>query len=124
MARKKKISSLPDEAEAALDDVVTQAVANVEYLMEVLMPDGRAFGVEPKPIEEQLNEYKSGGFQTDIMACENKIRGLVGQITNTLAAFGVPPEEMAAVMPYDIAQTAALQWSAKMEQLLAEEAYG
>lgn len=122
MPRKQKVNSLPDEADAALDDVVTKAVADVEYLLEVLMPDGRPFGVKPKPVEEQLQEYINGGFHDNQAACENYIRQLILQIHTMLSNFGVPPEQIATVMPYDIAETAALQWSAQMEKLLAEQA--
>lgn len=122
MARKKKIISLPDEAEAAIEDVVSQAVDYVDYLMEALMPDGRPFGMETKPVEEQITEYIEGGYRVDPEACKNKIRVMVGQINTLLMGFGIPPEQAAAVMPYDIAETAALTWSAEMEKLLKEKA--
>lgn len=121
MAKPKKIVSLPDEAEAALDDVVTKAVSYVDYLMEVLMPDGRPFGMNPKPVEQQLQDYIQGGYRDNPEACKMKIRELVGQVSQMLQAFGVPPEQAAQVLPYDIAESAALQWSAQMEKLLQEK---
>lgn len=120
MAKTKKIQSLPDETEALLDDVAEKVAEEMEAILEVLMPDGRPFGMVQKSLDEQVNDYVAQGFHDSVPACENKIRMTALQIIQMLAQYGVPPEQIATLRPYAIAEAATLEWSARMERLLNE----
>lgn len=120
MAKAKKIQSLPDETEALLDDVSQKVADEMEAILEVLMPDGRPFGMVQKSLDEQVNDYVSQGYHDNVAACENKIRMTALQIIQMLSQYGVPPEQIATLRPYAIAEAAILEWSAKMERLLKE----
>lgn len=103
-----------------MDDVVQSSADDIEYLIDVFMPDGKPFGMEKQSEEDQLNRYLAEGLHDDPEAAKNWIRKRVGELVQLMRTFGVPGEQMKAVHPYDIVQTAAIVWSNHMESLLRE----
>ncbi|MBK9613917.1 hypothetical protein [Candidatus Amarobacter glycogenicus] len=75
------------------------------------MPDGRRFR-EQAMSEEQLKKYVEEGLHDNPAAAANWIRTRVVQLTQELQKWR--PEMVAQVHPYDIVQTAAFKFSAKM----------
>ena len=118
----KAVESLPDIVEEVLDDVVAQAMSDMDWLLDVLMPDGRPFGMEIKTEEDQLQEYLAEGYHDNVDACANWIRMRVVALNQMLMEFGVAPELVASIHPYDIVEAAALVWSSKMEALYKKKA--
>ena len=118
----REVESLPDIVEEVLDDVVAQAMSDMDWLLDVLMPDGRPFGMEIKSEEDQLQEYIAEGYHDNIDACKNWIRMRIVALNQMLAEFGVAPELVASIHPYDIVEAAALVWSSKMEALYKKKA--
>lgn len=122
MARRRSKSALgvPAEAEALITDTAETVARDVEFLLEILMPDGRPFGMEVATEEEQIQQYLDEGLHDNEDACLNWIRTRVLQLVQLMTAFGLTPEEQAFVRPYDIVESAAIHWSAKMERLIAK----
>ena len=118
----KAVESLPDIVEEVLDDVVKQAVSDMDWLIDTLMPDGRPFGMEIQSEDDQLQGYLAEGYHDNIDACSNWIRMRVVALNQMLMEFGVAPELVASIHPYDIVEAAALVWSSKMEALYKKKA--
>ena len=122
MARRKDKSTIgvPAEAEGLIADTVESVAQNIEFLLEILMHDGRPFGMEIATEEEQIQQYLEEGLHDNVDACLNWIRTRVLQLVQLMTAFGLTPEEQAFARPYDIVESSALHWSAKMERLIAK----
>lgn len=115
-----RMAGLPTMAEDAIQDVVQSVVDDIEYLMDVFMPDGRAFGMEKVSESDQLDAYLVAGLHDNVDSAAGWIRDHVQKLEDMMRAFGVPDDKIAAVHPYDIVETAALIWSNHMEDLLKE----
>jgi len=120
----KKNLSWPEETEDSIDSVVKSVADDVEFIIDSFMPDGRRFREQAMSEEEQLKKYVEEGLHDNPAAAANWIRTRVVQLTQELQKYGVPPEMVAQVHPYDIVQTAAFKFSAKMEKLLKERDEG
>jgi len=120
----KKNVSWPEETEEIIDSVVRSMADDVEFIIDSFMPDGRRFRERAVSEEEQLQMYLAEGLHDNPAAAANWIRTRVVQLTQELQKYGVPPEMVAQVHPYDIVQTAAFKFSAKMEKLLRERDEG
>ena len=112
--------SLPAVADDVINDVVASSAKDIEWLLDVLMPDGRPFGMEPLTEAEQIERYMKAGLHDNMEAALAFIREKAAQIAALLQRFGVPSEQAASAHPYDIAIVASLTWSAEMEKKLGK----
>ena len=98
----KKNLSWPEETEDSIDSVVKSVADDVEFIIDSFMPDGRRFREQAMSEEEQLKKYVEEGLHDNPAAAANWIRTRVVQLTQELQKYGVPPEMVAQVHPYDI----------------------
>lgn len=126
MARyaKKKTPTWPEETEEIIDSVVKSMADDIDFIVDSFIPDGRKFRQQALSEDEQLDMYLKEGLHDNPDAAANWIRTRVVQLTQELQKYGVPPEMVAQVHPYDIVQTAAFKFSARMEKLLKERDEG
>lgn len=113
--------SLPTVTEEVIESVVAGVAADIDWLIDSFMPDGRPFGMEKLSEREQVRMYMESGLRNDREAAANWIRTKVQELQDSLAQFGVPPELILTVHPWDIVVRNAYAWSFKMEKLLQEE---
>jgi hypothetical protein len=111
-------TGLPADAESLIQDVADAVLKDIQFLLSILMPDGRPFGMVPMTEEEQIQQYLEQGLHDDVGAAEGWIRAKVGELRQLLESFGVTEEEMQYIHLYDIVEAAAIHWSAKMEAKL------
>lgn len=114
--------TLPTLAEDVIESVVQSVKADIDWLVDQFIPDGRAFGQEKRTEKEQLQAYVNSGLRDNPEVAANWIREKVSELTQMMQQFDVPPDLAATVHPYDIVIRAGLVFSAKMEKLLAEHA--
>lgn len=117
---RKKQTTWADETEDAIDSVVKGMADDIEFIIDSFIPDGRMFRQQPMSEDEQLEQYLAEGLHDNVDAALNWIRTRVVQLTQELQKYGVPPEMVAQVHPYNIVETAAIKFSARMEKLLRE----
>ena len=111
--------SLPSEVEALVDGVVKAVADDIEWMVdEIFIPDGRPFRQERMTEDEQVDEYVNSGLRDNHDAALNWMRQRVVMLTEKLSHYGIPPEEVALIHPWDIVQTAAIKYSARMEKLI------
>lgn len=121
---RRKQPSWADGTEEIIDDVVKAFADDIEFIIDAFMPDGRRFREELLSEEEQLQMYLSEGLHDNADAAKNWIRSRVVQLTQEIQRYGVPPEMAIRAHPYDIVETAAFKFSARMEKLLKEREGG
>ena len=110
-----------DLAEAMAHNVAVEAAGTVNQILDALMPDGRPFGQKKMTIDEQIHDYEEQGWRDDPAASQKWIiQKATVDIPEMLRKFGLPPDKIAAVHPWDIAITAAIAKSAKMETEIAK----
>ena len=112
--------SLPVTIEQVTKEVVQSVADDLEMILEDFMPDGVAFGEEAMSQQRQLEEYLAAGLHDNPEAAANWMRERVAILTQKLQEWGVPPELIPSIHPYNIVEVAALQYSAKMERMLRE----
>ena len=120
----KKNQTWPEEVEDMIDAVARSVADDIEFIVDSFMPDGRRFRERSLSVDEQLEMYLKEGLRDSPDAAANWIRTRVVQLVQELQKYGVPPEMVAQVHPYDIVQTAAFKFSARMEKLLREREAG
>lgn len=109
--------SLPGDVEEIIDSVVVAVADDIEWMVdEVFMPDGRPFRQEKMTMDEQIEQYMQSGLRDNKDAALNWMRERVVMLTQKLSQYGIGPEEVANAHPWDIIQTAALKYSARMER--------
>ena len=112
--------SLPATIEEVVEEVIQSVADTLEMVLEDFMPDGVPFNKEPKTEAEQLQEYLESGLHDNPDAAANWIRTGVAQVTQKLQEWGVPPELITSIHPYNIVQVEGYKYSARMERLLRE----
>jgi len=106
------------EVEQVIDELSDWAVETILEIIDALMPDGKPFFREPMTPEEQLDEYYS--IRGNPEAWTKWVAEQAGAIIMELQDSGVNPEAIISVHPVDIAQKAAVQWSADMEDMIGK----
>lgn len=114
----RSVSFIADQEEI-VDEVARWAVAYVNQVVDALAPDGRPFGLEPKSEEQQLLDYINN-YRGNPDAWANRIRTTATQIQQMLLQKGVTPDKIPSVHPFDIAEDMAMDYSIRMENLLAK----
>ena len=116
MARR---TSFIADQEEIVDEVAKWGVAYVNQVVDAISPDGRPFGMEPKTEEQQLLDYINN-YRGNPDAWANRIRTTATQIQQMLLQKGVTPDKIPSVHPFDIAEDMAMDYSIRMENLLAK----
>lgn len=106
------------EVEDVIDELSDWVVETVLELIDALMPDGKPFFREPKTVEEQLDDYYTVRGNPEAWA--KWIAERTAELVLELQDSGVDPEAILSVHPVDLAQKAAVQWSADMEDLIGK----
>lgn len=110
-----------DQLERVADEVSDWATAMILRIYETLAPDNRGWDETLQSEEDQINDY--------IMLRENPeawgqyIFELAQDIQTKLADAGLPSDDIASVHPWDLAQKFALDYSFRMETLLAKKVH-
>lgn len=104
------------EVETAIDELSDWVVETILEIVDSLMPDGKPFFREPMTVEEELNEYYT--IRGNPEAWTKWLAEQAGAIVMELQDSGVDAEAIISVHPVDIAQKAAVQWSADMEDII------
>lgn len=107
-----------DTLEMVTEHVSDWGVKIVNKVLDVLMPDGRPYGFKQDSVEEQLATYMQLRGNTE--AWMEYILEKAQDIEKRLADAALPPDEIAAVHPWDIAQKLAIEYSVRMETELAK----
>lgn len=107
-----------DEIEAVVEDAAQWSHDQIKMILDVLAPDGRAFGDQKLSIKQQLFLYitKYRGRPWDDWIDER-----VQRIMQALGEAGVSEQAALAAHPEDVAQRQAILYSSRMEDLLKEE---
>lgn len=108
------IASLEDEQMIA----VSQLRKIRDDILNAIAPDGRPYGMTKLSKRERLRQYTEN-LRGNPDAWRQWMSDRVFEIHQALAAF--PPEKIALVAPWNIAQQMALSYSASMERELATE---
>lgn len=106
------------EVEQAIDELSDWVVETVLEIIDALMPDGKPFFREPMTVEEQLDEYYA--IRGNQEAWTKWMAKQTVDIILELQDSGVEPDLILSVHPADIAQKAAVQWSADMEDIIGK----
>lgn len=110
-------TSFVARAEGLAHDVAVEAARTVNQIVDMLMPDGRPFGQEKMSLEAQVADYIETGWRDDPMVASKWMTEKATiVIPDMLKKFGLTPQQIAAVHPWDIAISAAIAKSAKMEK--------
>lgn len=109
--------SFVDTVESMVDQLHEQAKDYVETMMNALMPDGRPFGMVKQTQKDQLRDYMKlrGSAQAWTDWLNQKVEQVITQAGN------LPPDQVAQIAPYDIVYRFAINYSARMEDLLLAE---
>ena len=107
-----------DEAEAIVEEVATQLAKEIEAVVDALAPDGRAYGMEKKSVDEQLDDYRK--IRNDVGSWQVWISNKTMEISQQLQQGGVVQDKIEAINPLKIAIAYANDYSARMEKLLQE----
>lgn len=109
-----------DMLEEAVEEISDWGVKYVEEILDVLSPDGRAFGMEKLSEEDQLKLYAQE-LEGNEQAWADWINTRVEKIQELLAKSGLDENAILSVHPYDIVQRAAIVYSDKMRRRLKAE---
>jgi hypothetical protein len=104
-----------DELENDATEVAHRLVKLRDTILDALAPDGRGFQEAKATEREQVQEYVTL-LRGNPAAWEGWIMTRATQISAALG--GLPPDVVAEVHPWDIAQRYALDYSAHMEKAL------
>lgn len=107
-----------DQLEKIIEVVSDWAVETVIQVTDVIAPDGRGLFKEPQTDEEMIADYLQ--LRGDSLAWGTYIMDAAQAIEQKLLESGLPPDEVVAVHPFDIAQKYALMYSADMEERLSK----
>jgi len=110
--------SFVQTVEEIVDELSDWVVETVLEIIDGIMPDGRPFFKEFKTDAEQLEEYNAVRGNPEAWA--KWIAQQAVAIVLELQDSAVDPELINSVHPLDIAQKAAVQWSADMEEFIAK----
>lgn len=104
------------DVEQVIDELSDWVVETVLEIVDSLMPDGKPFFREPMTVEEQLDEYYAvrGNPEEWTKWMAKQTVDIILELQDS----GVEPDLILSVHPADIAQKAAVQWSADMEDLI------
>lgn len=102
-----------DLLESVIDIVSDAAVKQIESVTTALAPDGRGFGLTFQTDDEMIADYMQ--LRGNPQAWGDYIFSAVQQIEQKLSESALDPQAIASVHPFDIAQKAAIQYSAEME---------
>lgn len=106
-----------DQLEKVAEEVSDWAVGVIERVYETLAPDSRGWEETLQSEEEQINDYIM--LRGNPEAWGQYLFSLVQDIQQKLYDAGLKPDDIVSVHPWDIAQKFALDYSARMEDLLA-----
>ena len=111
-----------DELEDIVEIVSDWSVEVVRDAVQKLSTDGRPFMMDKKSTRQQLDEYLMLINSPDpVAACVMYIDQMAETVAGHLLASNIPPNEIVAIHPYDIAARHLIIWSAEMETLLQKE---
>ena len=114
--------SFISEIETVVEEVADWGADLVERAVNALAPDGRPFGYVELDDQEQILAYMD--MRGNPEAWAKYIGDLAGQLMMKLQEAAVPPDEIKAIHPIDIAIKFAIQYSYDMEALIARKADG
>ena len=109
------------DIEEAVEELADWTVETVNEIIGEIMADGKPFFLEPKTELEELEEY--AGVRGNPEAWTKWIAEQTGAIIMELQDSAVAPDLIISVHPVDIAQKVAIDWSARMEDLLLKPEY-
>lgn len=98
--------------------VVGRLVSIRDDILETIAPDGRPYGMTKLTERERLRQYVEN-LKGNPQAWRQWMGDRVLEIQQALA--DLPPEKIAMVAPWNIAQQMALAYSAGMERALRKE---
>jgi hypothetical protein len=104
--------------DALVAELVPELTQLVGIIADAISPNGARWGLEKKPLHDQLMEYM-GNLRGNPDAWMNWIRTRVKAIEDTLQ--GIDPKLVTGVHPYSIAEAHAYAYSVKMERLWKKE---
>lgn len=100
-------------------DIVSEWAANiVDATIDSLAPDGRPFGMQELTETEQIAQYMNLRGNSD--AWSTWITDRVKSITDRLTSQGIDEQQISEVQPFDIVESFAIDYSARMEKLIGK----
>lgn len=111
-----------DDLEEVVEAAAQWAVEQVDIIVDVLAPDGRAFGTKKLTPEEKIAQYLQ--LRGNATAWAAWVDDRASTIVQELLMGGVSAEDIQAIKPLDIATAFAIQYSASMEKLIKEQTNG
>lgn len=108
-----------DDIERVEEMVVDWAVGVILDVTDLLMPDGRPYGMTLQPDELQIANYLElqGNSEAWIVWLSTQIEGITQKLTES----GLPQDEIVSVHPFNPAVVFALNYSAHMEELIGKK---
>lgn len=108
--------SFVTEVEGVVDELADWVVETILMIIDNIMPDGKPFFKELPSEEDQLKQYYTirGNQEEWVKWIGQQASDIILELQDS----AVPPDMILSVHPLDIAQKAAIQWSADMEDLI------
>lgn len=108
------------QVEASIEEVADWGANLIDRAIKALSPDGRPFLYSEQSEGEQIVEYMA--LRGNPEAWAKWIGDTAGEIFMKLQESAVPPDEIMAVHPVDIAMKMAIEHSYTMETMMAKKA--
>ncbi len=108
------------QVEDSIEEVAQWGADLIDRALSVLAPDGRPFLFAEQSEGEQILEYMK--IRGDEQEWAKWIGDTAGQIVSKLQESAVPPDEIMAIHPIDIAAKFAIEYSYNMETLIGNKA--
>lgn len=113
--------SFVTDVEDVIEELSDWVVETVMEIVDAIMPDGKPFFKELPTLDEQIQEYMT--LRGNPEAWTKWMAEQTVFIVTELQDSAVPPDMILSVHPVDIAQKAAIAWSAEMEDALRRPEY-
>ena len=107
-----------DSLEEVAEIVSEWAAKIIDITIDNLAPDGRPFGMQPLSEDEQIAQYME--LRGNPEAWSTWITDRVKSITDRLTSQGIAEEQISEVQPFDIVESFAIDYSARMERLIGK----